>query len=143
MSPIRDLAAQCGSLANDYGTAHGAGSPATFEVAIFHGDPMGAGTELAATTDGMANGYARVTVANTDAVFPAPDPVTGQLTTTPIVFDTATLDWPLVGTHWALIAAGDVMWDCAAFRRTERVVVNVAGVTPAPVLVVFYNNLTE
>lgn len=142
--PIRSVAAQVASLKNDYGTSRGANAPASWELAIFTSDPMTGGTEMPTTTGGVANGYARVTVANTDANFPAPDPVTGELVATAIVMPTSLAAYPATGTHWQLFAVGTGdAWDCAAFAATDRVVVTGAGAAPRPVLSIFYNELTE
>lgn len=147
--PIKDVAAQVASLSNDYGATKGPNAPVNLDVEIWVGDPLEAGSyEMPATTDidGVvtANGYASVTVPNDGTTWNAPDPVTGELLSNPITFPTSTAEWPDTGTHWLLrdTATGDA-WDCAAFERTQRVNVNEAGVTPKPILSIFYNNLTE
>lgn len=152
---IGSIAAQCASLANDYGATHGPNSPASFTVGLLIPDPVnfGALIEMPTTTtlidedtgaeSTVANGYARATVANDGSTFPAPDPTTGELTSVPIEgFPAATAEYPDTATHWALYDAttGD-MWDYAEFPQSERITIAEAGVTPRPVLSIFYNDL--
>lgn len=148
--PIKDVAAQAASLANDYGATKGPNAPANFELEIWVGDPMTDDAyEMPNTTDidGVVtpNGYAPLTVANNGTNFPAPDATTGMLTTPPLTgFAASTAEWPDRGTHWLLRdPVTGAAWDCARFARGQRVNITEAGVTPQPVLSIYYNDLTE
>lgn len=119
--PIRDVAAMNASLDNDYGTTRGPNAAAEHALALFVGDPLVDGVEV------TGGGYARVTVAAADWS-PAAD---GEKSTTePVAFPATTGEWPDSVTHFALIAAGEVMWDAAPLA--EELVVTGAG--PGPVL---------
>lgn len=144
--PIRDLAARNASLNNDYGATHGPNSPDSFEVALFTGDPMTDGVEIADTTDTeefgvIPNGYARVVIDNDGPTFPpAVDAVKSSIA---IQFPDALAEYPDSVTHWALIDAADstTMWDCAAL--IEPYEQTTAGPGPNPVLSVFFDDSPE
>lgn len=145
--PIKDLAAQSASLDNDYPGPSGGYVPATLDVEIWVGDPLGSGYEMPATTDvdgvDTANGYASVNVSN-DATTWLDADVDGTKTSNPIAFPASTAAYPDTGTHWLLRdPATSAAWDCGAFTATDRVVVDAPGVTPNPVVSIFYNNLTD
>lgn len=124
------IAAQNASLSFSYGASKAAGAPATFELALFAGDPSTTGTELAAT-----GGYARVSVTNNGTNFPAPSD--GQLTGALQTFPTSSAAWSAVATHWALIdAATDEVWDADALE--QEIEVNASGVTPTARPIVYY-----
>lgn len=124
------VAAQNASLSFSYGATKAASAPATFELALFAGDPATTGTELAAT-----GGYARVTVTNNGTNFPAP--ADGQLTGAFQAFPVSTAAWSGVASHWALIdAATDDIWDADALE--EEIVVDAAGATPSVRPVIYY-----
>lgn len=148
--PIRDVAAQNASLDNDYGATHGPNAPAVHYLALFSGDPMvdvaeGGGVEIASTTDvddgaggttTVANGYARVAVAN-DATWAAADGGRKE-TVDPVQFADALAEWPATVTHFALLDAGGVMWDCAPLA--DPVDVTGAGPGPAVVPAIFFDD---
>jgi hypothetical protein len=148
---IGSLAAQCASLANDYGATHGPNSPTSFEVALLIvDDDTGGLVEVPTTTDvededtgvatTVANGYARATVANDSTTFPAPDPATGVLTTPPIIgFPASTAEYPGDVVAWALYDGG-VLWDWNYFATGQRITVSDAGIVPMPVLSIYYND---
>jgi hypothetical protein len=151
--PIRDTAAMNRSLDNDYGATHGANSPASFQVALFIGDPMTDGVEVANTTevdDGLGgtifvpNGYARVTIANDASWAAAAD---GEKSTAVAVqFPTALAEYPGDPDHWALFDAANPtqMWDNAAL--VEELTVTAAGAGPllgVGALTVFYDDNVE
>lgn len=78
-----------------YGSQRAPGWPSTVVVRLFTDDPREGGTELPAT-----GGYAAVTVANTDAVFP---PAAGGLKTTELIdFGDSSAAWGAVAT-WAVL----------------------------------------
>lgn len=148
--PIRDVAAQNKSLDNDYGATKGPNAPATHQVALFIGDPMTDGVEVADETevdDGMGgtifvpNGYARVSLTNGAAWSAAADGL--KSTAAPVEFPTALAEYPDTVTHWALYDAADstTMWDCAPL--TEPLDVTSAGDGPAVILSVFYETQLE
>lgn len=147
--PIRDLAAQVASLANDYGASHGANAPLTFEVALFIGDPSDEGVEVTATTtlidedsgdtSEVANGYSPVVIANDGAWFPPADPDTGVLTTALVTFPEAEAEYPDTVTHWLLRdPATGAGWDTGVLPRDDQIAVEGAGVTPRLTLAIFY-----
>ncbi len=151
--PIRDVAAQCASLANDYGASHGSNAPSSFVLALFVGDPMGSGVEVDDETtlvdedtgveSVVANGYVRATVANNGTNFPAADATTGILTTPTISFPVSTAAYPDTVTHWLLLDAsgGTAGWDSGALGASDQLVVEGAGVTPALSLTIFYSSV--
>lgn len=128
--PIRDVAAQNSSLDNDYGVSAGPNAPSEHELAIFAGDPLLDGAEL---TDADCPGYSRLTVEQGD--WPA---AADGAKTLSVNLYAPTGEWSTVGTHWALIAAGEVVWDCGEF--VDPVVVTGAGDGPLVVVTVFYDN---
>lgn len=139
--PIRDTAAMNRSLDNDYGTTAGPNSPASWQLALFDGDPMvpavdGGGVELDATD---CPGYARVTVAQS-AFLAASDGL--KSTSAPVQFPTATADWTTTATHWALFDAASPtqMWDCSILG--ERIDV-VAGPGPSVIPTIFYDDAIQ
>lgn len=95
-----DLAAQNAALDALLGSGHAAGVPSSWEVALFAGDPTNGGTELTS-----AGGYARVTVSNDTAHWPAASG--GMKSSMPINFPTPTAAWSDVATHFLLISAAD------------------------------------
>lgn len=145
-----DVAAQSASLANDYGATRGINAPTSFELALFIGDPTGDGVEVDDETTlvdedtgvetVVANGYARITVANDGTNFPPAD-AEGVLTTPVLTFPVSLEEYPDAVTHWQLYAAGDVAWDSGALPRDQRITIDAAGVTPRLTLSIFYNPL--
>lgn len=141
--PIRDQAAMERSLDNDYGTTRGSNAPASFEVALFMGDPLTGGVEVTATSDvddgaggvvAVANGYARATLSN-DLWSPAGEGV--KTTTAPVVFPDTLAEYPDTVTHWGLYDPVTAQWwDCAPI--TEDLDVTGAAPGPALFLSVFY-----
>lgn len=131
---IRDVAAMNASLDNDYGTTAGPSSPSAHELALFVGDPLDDGVEIA------GGGYARVTVDPADWA-PAVDG--SKATTSPVQFPDATAEWDEAPTHWALYSADDssTMWDCAPL--TDLLEVTAAGPGPAVQIAVFYDDSVE
>jgi hypothetical protein len=124
--PIRDVLAQNASLDNDYGAAHGAGSPSAHELALFQGDPMFDGVEVTGL------GYAPAPVPN-DATWPDAD---GGAKAIDVTFDPPTGAWDEV-THWALRdPVTGVIWDCGAL--TEPLDVTGAGSGPIVTVTIFH-----
>jgi hypothetical protein len=143
--PIVDVSQQNNSLDNDYGDSRGAKAPTSHEVALFVGDPQLGGTEMADTTevdDGaggtttVANGYARVTIANTSTVWADADGGLKQ-TVDEVAFADATAEWPDEATHGALIdpVTGDVG---DAWPLSAPISVTEAGPVPPVRPQVFY-----
>lgn len=136
--PIRDVAAMNASLNNDYGVSTGPNAPASHECALFNGDPLideadGGGVELNSTD---CPGYARVLLSQ--AGWPAAvDGVKSRLVT----FPDATGEWSVGATHWALIATGEVFWDCGEIP--DPLEVTGAGDGPQVEVTVFYDNNFE
>lgn len=154
--PIRDVAAQVASLRNDYGATHGPHAPASFEVALYLGDPnvsdLGGGVEVPATTvlvdedsgdeTEVANGYARATIANDGTGFPEPDADTGVLTTALVSFPPSLAEYPDTVTHWLLLDADTgVAWDSGELPRDEQITVEGPGVVPGLLLALFYSSV--
>lgn len=150
--PIRDVTAQAASLANDYGATHGPHSPSSFELALYLGDPNDDGVEVPDTTvlvnedtgdeSTVPNGYAPAHVPNDGDHFPAPDPNTGVLTTSPVAFPISTAEYPDTVTHWLLRdPATGAGWDTGQLPQEEQMVIESAGVTPRVALALFYNPL--
>lgn len=150
---IGSLAAQCASLANDYGATHGPNSPASFEVALFIVDDDNGGLiEVPTTTEvededtgvvsTVANGYARAPAPNDGTIFPAPDPATGVLTTPPIPgFPASTAEYPGDVVAWALYdAATQAEWDWNYLAKGQEITVTDAGIVPMPVLSIYNND---
>lgn len=152
--PIRDVAAQCASLANDYGANHGPNSPATFHLALLIVDPDNPGELIECpnvttiyndddTEAVVPNGYARAAVPNNGTTFPPPDPETGELTTAVIDdFPVSLAEYPAPIVGWRLMA-GNVAWDEAALPEAERVTVDDPGTHIKLILSIFYNEFAS
>ena len=117
---IRDTAAQNATLDALLGDARAAGVPASFSLALFDGDPMGDGVEIS------GGGYARVTVANTTAVWGAA--ANGEKVSTPITL-AGTSTYATAATHWCLFD-GTTGWftgelDEAISEPTDTVTLSV------------------
>lgn len=128
------LDAQNASLANDYGPTKGPNAPASLQVALFDGDPLTGGVELA--PDG---GYVRVTVPNDGSTWPtAPDG--GAVTSVALSWGPSTDAWSAVATHFVLFddADGATAWD-SGLLADGGVSVDSAGVTSAAACTVYYN----
>jgi hypothetical protein len=124
--PIRDVAAQNASLDNDYGLAHGAGSPDAHELALFNGDPMFDGVEI------TGPGYTPAPVPN-DATWPDADGGAKAIT---VQYDASTDEWD-EATHWALRDPDTgVIWDCGAL--TEPLDVTGPGDGPLVTATIFH-----
>lgn len=95
-----DVAAQNASLDALLGDNHATVVPASFQLAIFNASPLAGGVELTS-----AGGYARQTVTNNSAAFPAASG--GRKVATPVSFP-VTGAWSDVGTNWVLYAADGV-----------------------------------
>lgn len=122
MSAPLDLAAQSAALDAMLGDNAASTMPASFELALWDGDPRGGGNvELPST-----GGYARVTgIANDSTNFP--DAVDGAKTCLVQSFGTSSGSWPNVGTFFVLIDAADSTTRYFYGPLTEPVVVSVAG----------------
>lgn len=132
MSYPLDEAAQDATLDAMFGDDAAATMPASFELALYAGDPALAGTELEA--DG---GYARVTVANASSVFPAAS--SGVKVSAPIPFAAASGAWSDTATHYLLIDAADSTTRYFAGRLDDEVNVDDAGVVVTPTLRLLWN----
>ncbi|WP_067428547.1 phage tail fiber protein [Nocardioides jensenii] len=130
--PIRDVAAMNASLDNDYGTTRGPNAPAEHELALFSGDPMDGGVEVS------GGGYSRVTVTEADWAAAA-DGEKSLLET--VEFPPTTDEWEDDVTHFALIAAGEVMWDCAPLA--DDLVITGPGTGPAITITLFHADVLE
>lgn len=149
-----DVAAQCASLANDYGATRGPNSAAEFDLELWIGDPNGTGYEVPTSTvlvdentgaeSTVANGYVAPVVANDGTNFPPADPASGVLTTPVFAAPVSTEEYPEAVTHWLLRdrATGNA-WDSGALPRDQRITVDAAGVTPRLSLAIFYNPITN
>lgn len=116
-----------------YGASKGAIAASAHNVALFVGDPLAGGTELAST-----GGYARATVPNNGTSWPAA--AGGAKTSTPIVWATSTAAWSGVPTHWqAFNADTGNAGDSGVLDPSTPISVDAAGVTPATALTVYYN----
>lgn len=144
-----DLAAQNASLDNDYGETHGPHSPDSFQLALFVGDPLSGGEELAGQTEVDAdgggtelvdNGYARPAVQHSDFT-PAAEGI--KATSLPVQFPDVLAEWPDTVTHWQLYADdGVTAWDGGAISDPQ---LDVTGAGPGPTvsLAIFYADSVE
>lgn len=141
--PLISQAAQDASLAMSYGASrHSTLSLATFEVALFDGDPAVDGVEL-----DTAGGYAAVTVNNDGTTWPDA-PSVGAIVSAPIAFATSTAGWtstristgtvPAVASHWAIRnPSTSDLWDSMPLPG-DGVSVETAGVDVRIQLVIPY-----
>lgn len=130
--PIRDIAAMNRSLDNDYGTSDGPGSPTSWFLCLFVGDPSEDGVEQ----DGP--GYTRATILPGD--WAAADDGFKTLTD-PAEVGTPTDEWEFDSDYWAILDGADdtIMWDFAPLA--EALQVTSGGGSPVEVLpVIYYNN---
>lgn len=101
MSAPLSTAAQNAALDGMLGSGKASGMPATFELALFNGDPRGTGVELSST-----GGYARVTgITNNSTNFPnaSGGSKTGALQT----FATSTAAWSDTAVWFVFYDAAD------------------------------------
>lgn len=126
--PLGSIEAMNAVLDNDYGTTRGPHSPSSHDCALFFGDPMNDGVEIA------GGGYARATVLATKWL-----PADGGFKSTDggVVFPATTAAWADSPTHWALFD-GDTMWDCAPLL--DPLDVTSAGPPPSVVLTIFHDD---
>ena len=82
------------------GSSHGADWPATLDVGLSSTDPA------SSVTEPSGGGYARVSVANTDASWPDASGRAKSNATT-VTFPTATVAWGVVG--WFVLYAGTTL----------------------------------
>lgn len=131
---LLDPAAQSASLDNDYGATKGPNAPATLEVALFTGDPLLGGTELAAT-----GGYARVVVPNDGTTWPNAASA-GSKTSAQVSFGTSTDAWSDVAAWFVLFdhADGVTRWDDG--ELADEINVTAAGTTVAALITVYYES---
>lgn len=133
--PLMSVWSRNASLSSNYGSNHAAIWPNTIEVLLFTDDPRLGGVEISDTTvvGGVAvpNGYAPVTVANTNAVFPPP--IGSILATEPIAFPVSLEAWDDTAT-WALLRNPTNGAWLDAVELNEEVDVNTAGFRPRVVL---------
>lgn len=142
MGPL-DTAAQAASLDNDYGANHGAGSPTTFNLELWAGDPGNGGVQM-----DSVGGYAPAPMANNGTNFPATDTSTGTKTCAVQTFATPTAAWTAGGVaadadYWLLRdpATGHA-WDYAAIEAGSEISVSAAGgAAPTVQPVIFYGGL--
>lgn len=129
--PMRDEAARNASLDNDYGTTRGPNAPsAGHDLALFDGDPMTTGVEVA------GGGYARTRVPHSKWL-----PATGGMKRTdgPVVFPAVTGEWDGVVTHLGLFWAGtEVLADTVPLA--EPVAVLDPGPGPEVNVSIYYND---
>lgn len=128
--PIRDIAAQNASLANDYGASRGPNSAASHQLCLFAGDPNDGGTELTS-----AGGYARVTLTNDGTNWPAP--ANGEVTGVKATFPQSTGAWSDDATHWALLGSDGLWWDTGELE--SPISVTAAGVTKTIQPTIYYD----
>lgn len=132
MSYPLSVAAQNAALDALLGSGKAAGVPASWEVALFAGDPSNGGTELTST-----GGYARVTVANDTAHWPAA--TSGEKTSTPVTFPTSTAAWSATATHFLLIDQADHTTKWFPGQLADDVVVSASGAVVIPTLSLYWN----
>lgn len=131
---VRDVQAQNASLNNDYGATCGPNAPAEHELALFFGDPLQDGVELDIAD---CPGYYRMTIEQAD--WPAAVDGSKELL---LQLYAPTGEWQTAATHWALIAAGEVVWDVG--QLAEPLVITGAGDGPQILISIFYDtNLLE
>lgn len=113
--PIRDATAKNTAVNAMFGDARATGMPATWYVALYVGDPGGAGTEV------TGGSYARAAVANTNAVWGSATAGV-KVTVVDVSFPTATANWGTVS-HAALFdaASGGVCHDYGALDAATAV----------------------
>lgn len=95
-----DVAGQNDGLKAWFGDGRAVSVPASWEIALFTGHPLGGGTELTS-----AGGYARLVVANSTVNFP--DPVDGVVTSAQFTWPAPTAAYSDVATHYLLLNAAD------------------------------------
>jgi len=95
----KTLTAAIAALKTQYGDAHAAVWPSTWQTRLYQGDPRDGGVELDTTN---YPGYAAGTVGNTSANFPDPDGTSGVMTSAVLTFATPTGDWDDVPSHVGL-----------------------------------------
>jgi hypothetical protein len=132
---LLSAAAQSASLNNDYGANKGVSAPVSHEVALFNGDPVLGGTELAAT-----GGYARVTITNNGTTWP--DASAGATTSATVTFPTSTAAWSDTATHFVLYDHADsvTQWDSGLLK--DEISVDAAGEAPRAELTIYYEDPT-
>lgn len=128
--PIADLAAQQAALDNIYGSTAGSHSPATWQLALFTGDPTV--DEFAVEADSTTcPGYARVSFAQ--SAWSATDSGGVKRLATPLAFPAATAEWTVTLTHWALLD-GATMWNVEPLAVPLDVTAASSGPTIAPAI---------
>ena len=130
---LLDVLAQNTALDALYGPGRAAGTPASFEVALFAGHPAAGGVEVPALTASEENGYARALLDNDS--WPAAD---GGVKSVSVAFETWDA-WPVTVTHWALVdPVGGAVWNVQ--RLTKPLDVTGSGTGPTVALSIFFNN---
>lgn len=137
---IRDQAAMERSLDNDYGATAGPHAPASFQVALFDGDPSVEGVELRTLNDdNEPTNYSRVTIFQED-FGPAEEGVKALLE--PVTFPAPAAEWD-TATHWGLYDPVEgLWWDCAPFQDPLEVTA-ASNKGPVVSLAIFYDDNTE
>ena len=108
--PMLSYAEQAALLDSYWGDGKGTGAPATFELALFNGDPTLGGVEM-----DSVGGYAAVSITNDGTNFPAA--ADGQKVCAEQTFPTPTGEWTAAGvadtgTHWVLRdSSTGTVWD--------------------------------
>lgn len=118
-----DVAAQNAGLKAWFGDGRALSMPASWEVALWTGHPLDAGSvEL-----GAVGGYARLVVANTSANFP--DPTSGVVVSVALTWAAPTAAWSDVATHFLLLDHADstTRWYVGLFGQA----INVTAAGPA------------
>lgn len=121
-----DIAARNDALACMFGDARSTRAPATWEVALFDGDPLTTGVELTA-----GGGYAPKAVANTTANWP--EPANGAITAAPIDWGTSTGAWSDTATHFVIRRPGTTGQGWYSRALAEAITVAAAGVVVPPI----------
>jgi hypothetical protein len=130
--PILDAEARNASLANDYGSARGAGAADSHELELWDGDPT-----LEDSAELSGNGYAAAEIVPAD--WTAPD---GGMTTATVTFDAPTGEWT-AATHWVLRdPVTGYGWDYQALSE-ELNVTGASDTGPEVLVAVFYNDNLE
>lgn len=111
---------------------YGSGSPASFQIALFDGDPVLGGAELAAT-----GGYARVTVANDSTLFPGASG--GSTTSVPVAFAASTAAWSDTANYWVAYDAADGVTAYGSGLLSVEISVTEAGTVAEAEMTIYYN----
>lgn len=132
--PFVDDAAKNAALDALYGVNASTAMPATFEVALFAGDPRVDGVEL----DDTMGGYARVACDNDATMWNGA--ADGIKESAPVEFPDATDAWSDTADWW-VIMVDDAPFDCG--RLSEPITITGARPGPVVTLTVYFGGFVE